>query len=268
MSAVSDRILQKASKCTNGVYFLSKRASAPSFEKVYLESRKAESRVYSDDLVRQLPYVAKGHPQFKEWQSREKSMSRFLGHLRKKNASLTVLELGCGNGWFSSNLAQLVHVQVVGVDINLPELEQAARLFGHPRLHFAYWDIFDKLEEEPLFDVIVLNSSVQYFRDLNQLLAKLFHWLKRDGEIHLLDSPIYKGSQVEEAKKRSAAYYQESGSTDMAEYYHHHTMESLMPYRPQKMYDPGAFSAKVRSTLGGNDTPFPWVMVQKVDAGN
>src|SRR5215467_13900511 len=99
------------------------------FEKNYIALRTREKRIYSDDELRTLPSVPTNHPHFKEWAIRKKSCDQFIRYLESKKTILSILEVGCGNGWLSYQLSRIPGSKVIAVDINLTELRQAARVF-------------------------------------------------------------------------------------------------------------------------------------------
>ena len=68
---------------------------------MYLASRKKENRIYSDEQVVQLPFIEPTHIHYHEWQVRKRSALRLIHYLEKKNKPLSILEIGCGNGWLS-----------------------------------------------------------------------------------------------------------------------------------------------------------------------
>ncbi|MDC8003231.1 class I SAM-dependent methyltransferase [Aureisphaera galaxeae] len=224
----------------------------------YVAVREKEGRILTDEEVSQLPYVAKENRNAGEWQMRNKSAARFISYLRNKSKS-TILEVGCGNGWFSHAMAFGSH-SVVGLDINVPELEQAARVFKKENLQFVYGDLFaigDVFKHR--FDIIVLNASVQYFEDFDRLFGKLKAFLTPKGEIHIIDSPFYPATEVADAKKRTEEYYKGLGFPEMAQYYFHHSLEAIKDftflYRPK--------NSLWNRALGKKDSPFPWVCFRK-----
>ena len=109
-----------------------------SFSNVYIKVRKKEQRILSDIEVVLLPHLGS-----KEWRLRKKSTNRFLAYLTSKKTSQKILDIGCGNGWFSNAMAQVSEKnKVTGLDINIEELEQAARVFKKEN-----FEIDDKLTE-------------------------------------------------------------------------------------------------------------------------
>ena len=116
------------------------------FEANYIQVRKFEQRVLTDAEVSKLP-VLKNNPHSKEWEKRARSaqrLSRYFSTIQEGK----VLDLGCGNGWFTALLAKNQNLEVVGMDVNLTELKQAARVFQQVNLNFVCGDIFKSLFPE------------------------------------------------------------------------------------------------------------------------
>ena len=225
-------ILKQTYPLINGVYHISEPSST--FENAYVKVRTKENRLYTNEIVKKLPYIHKNHPQVKEWKMRQKSLNRFINYLSHHPFN-TLLEIGCGNGWFIHHCSK--HVQTsFGIDINLQELEQGAALFKTQNLSFLYGDIFASNPFSKAIDIIVLNASVQYFEDLNQLFNQLKQWLRPGGEIHILDSPFYHPNQLHAAKERSANYYASQGAEAMIPYYHHHSKSAISNF--EQLYVP------------------------------
>ncbi len=227
------------------------------FESHYLELRRSEERLYTDEQVSKLPYLQQ-HVHTNEWMMRGRSAGRVLKYFRSQNLG-PVLDLGCGNGWFSNQLSE-AGMQVVGMDVNKAELIQAARLFRTPDLCFVYGDIFQEEIPNAYFDAVTLNASVQYFGDLKKLFDRLLGLLKPGGEIHLIDSPFYTPEQVKAARQRTEAYYTKAGFPVMAKFYFHHSYSELSDYHYQILHDPrknGLFKRLVRHF----DIPFPWIKI-------
>ena len=232
------------------------------FEVAYLEARIKEGRLYPDEVVRQLPYLPPEHPQAREWGLRQHNVHQLLG-LLKKHPKSSILDLGCGNGWLTHQLVTNQEVQVLGIDINTPELEQANRLFATEQCSFAYGDIFMAPLPDQSFDLILLVSCIQYFPDLRKLLQRLIQLLRPGGEIHIMDSPVYQSSKRTLAQARTQAYYQEQGSTRMENHYHHHAWEDLSDFPYETHYTPDSLTNKIMRKMGLARSPFPWIIIRK-----
>jgi ubiquinone/menaquinone biosynthesis C-methylase UbiE len=230
----------------------------PDFEHNYLALREKEGRVLSDEQVKYLPDAGFDPIWRNEWALRQKTARKMLAYLSGRSFK-NALDLGCGNGWFSARLAQIPGLQVTGLDVNQPELEQAVRVFGNTNPSFYYGDILDNIFDEKKFDLIVINASVQYFSDFKGLIIKLLGLLADHGEIHILDSPFYAKSEVTAAKKRSLDYYTSMGFAEMADYYYHHSTNDLASFQAEFLYKPSKniFFKFLRPA------PFPWIRITK-----
>jgi len=148
-------------------------------------------RGYTDEEVAQLPDVPEGHPQSAVWRHRKASSRRLVEYLALKNKTLSILEVGCGNGWLSFQLSSLPGNRVLGLDRDLHVLRQAARVFREqPNLKFMCGDFYSDIMTGLTFDTIIFSASIQYFPSLNEILSASLLRLKEKGEIHLLDTPI------------------------------------------------------------------------------
>ena len=230
------------------------------FEENYLSCRRLEGRIHPDELVRHLPKIPRNHPHYGEWRKREWSLKALQKHLSEKEG-ISVLEVGCGNGWLLNGLMR-DDWSGLGVDTNEVEIKQAKRVFTQPT--FIYGNILDdNLLTGRTFDIIVLASVIQYFPDLDLLIKQLMGYLSNSGEIHILDSPFY-STQEEAAKARNRTqnYYRDKGS-DMANYYYHHQLSELAYYPIILLHQPKSIVNRIINSLIGNRSPFPWIMIRK-----
>lgn len=235
-------------------------AAATAFGRLYTQLRSKEQRVYTDAEVVKLPKIGAGHPHFKEWLVRQRSCKRLIKHLNKKNKPLDILEIGCGNGWLSAQLAKNTSGQVVGMDINAEELAQASRVFSDTtNLRFIPGDIRVVQPDHSSFDVIVFAASIQYFSSLAEILQPAFQGLRAGGEIHIIDSIFYKKNDVAAARQRTKHYYTNLGFPEAADYYYHHCIEDLEKFSFEILYDPRSWKHRFKK----NKSPFFWVCLKK-----
>lgn len=231
------------------------------FEKSYVALRQKEKRLYSNEVVQALPEISADNPLRPEWQMRKKSLDKLLVYFGKKSGKKKFLEIGCGNGWLSRHLAATAGAEVLAIDINETELLQGAATFNkYKNLSFAYADV-QTLSLLTKFDYIILASSIQYFPDLQTLIGKLMALVKVQGEIHIVDSPVYKTAQQASAKERSLQYFNQQRS-DMHNFYFHHDWGSFKPFNFILLYNPGTLLNRLRRSLSP-DSPFPWIRVTK-----
>lgn len=241
----------------NGVHIVTKYDM--NFESSYTEVRKKEGRILSIKEIQELPNVEKNAPHYQEWKLRKFTAENFVQYITGKK-DIKVLEIGAGNGWFTHMIYNaLLESEVVGLDVNLLELKQAAEAFNQPKLSFVYGDIFKCGPVfENTFDYIVFNASIQYFSDLKNVIAHVKNFLKLEGEIHILDSPFYDKQDVESAKERSYKYYDNIGVGRMRHYYFHHNMEDLENY--DILYNPK--KSILHKLILKKGSPFPWIRLR------
>lgn len=258
-----ERIFTKIIKSEEGIHFLYKTDNLDSFENDYLEVRKKEGRLFSDVLVKMLPELPPSHPLRNEWLYREATQKMFCNYLTTLKGSPVILDLGCGNGWFSKQMrTALPKAKIFALEVNLYELKQAARVFSREQLSFVYGDIFLDVFTQGSFDIIVLNSSIQYFSQLKKLLNRLQELLTKDGEIHILDSPMYASKKAQqEAKDRTIKYFKGIGFNNMAKNYHHHTFESLSAFNYKIIYNPKFTSNLLARIFSRKISQFPWIRI-------
>ena len=229
------------------------------FAELYIALRLKEGRIYSDQEVALLPKVLPYHRYFKEWNVRRHSSDKLLQYIRKNGHIRNILEVGCGNGWLSAKLSAVPGGNVTGIDINIVELEQAQKVFRKiHNLGFKYGDIRSGILQDKRYDLIVFSASIQYFPSLDEILKVGLRHLTLQGEIHILDSYLYRFNEVAEAKQRSKKYYTQSGFCEMAAHYFHHSIEDLRPYCFSMLYNPHA----IRNKLMFHKNPFHWVVIK------
>jgi SAM-dependent methyltransferase len=149
--------------------------------------------LYTDREVAMLPGLSKTHPRYREWAGRLTSCNRLIRYLVKNKKAAHILEIGCGNGWLSHRLSAVPGSRVVGLDPNLNELRQAARVFRHQsNLKFIYGDFYSDVLQDLSFDIIVIAGSVHQFPFLPLIITDVLPHLRPTGELHLIDSCLYR----------------------------------------------------------------------------
>lgn len=228
------------------------------FEKKYIITRSLENRLYSDEEVMKLPQIAAHHTHYKEWQTRRRSARRLIRYLKGKKRPLEVLEIGCGNGWLCHHIAEIPDTQVIGLDINFTELQQAARVFNDdPNLTFIHGDLRSPGLGGQQFDIILFAATVEYFPSLKKIIHKSLMYLKPEGEVHIMDTRFYRQGEIPAARMRTLAYYTSLGYPEMADYYFHHSSRDLRSFHHVLLYNPRSLAARL---LGGR-ADLPWIRI-------
>lgn len=248
-------------KTINGVIHLTEPDK--SFEDLYLQILKREKRLYSDDEVKLLPYASKQNPHKDEWALRTKSFLRFKDYLSKKKSTLNILDLGCGNGWLTAQLAKEFDHNYFCIDTNLVELEQAARVFSKDNISFFYTDITKASFPSNTFHIIIINSYLQYFPEVENLLKECFTISKSYGEVHIIDTPFYKENEIMQARNFSLKHFTSLGLPEMTKKYYHHTIKELKYFRFRYLYNPDLLKNKLTNFIFEKDSPYPWIMITR-----
>jgi ubiquinone/menaquinone biosynthesis C-methylase UbiE len=232
-------------------------------QQMFLHLDKIEKRSYPDEEIKLLPFASENNPHKDEWDLRTKSFLRFKNYLSKRNSGLSILELGCGNGWLASKILSEQNHHFYCVDINLNQLKQGARIFNSENLKFIYADLFSANFPRSSFDLIILNSSIQYFPDLKILKRELFYLLNPYGEIHIFDSPFYNDEEIPFVKNKMIRYYELLGFPQMKERIFHHTYNSLNKFNHTFLYDPRKMSNKFLNIVFNKDSNYPWIVIKR-----
>ena len=123
------------------------------------------------------------------WRTAENSAGYLLPHLRP---GLSLLDVGCGPGTITADLALLVAPgEVVGIDASSAVVEQAsasAAGSGLSNLRFEVGDLFALEYADASFDVVHLHQVLQHLGDPVGALVALRRVLGVDGVLAARDS--------------------------------------------------------------------------------
>ncbi|MES2418177.1 MAG: class I SAM-dependent methyltransferase [Bacteroidota bacterium] len=228
------------------------------FERLYSELRAKEQRIYSDTELSLLPEIDSKHVHYKEWKIREQSARQLIAYLSKRKEVLNLLEVGCGNGWLAAKLAEINKMEVTGIDVSRTEVAQAKRVFKKNNLQFK-WMHFEAEEfNETKFDVIVFAAAIQYFPSLKKTIKAAQQCLAKGGEIHILDTHFYNGTNLKAAILRTEAYYQQSGYNELDNYYFHHLWTDLNEFNFKILFNPKTIVNRLTKR-----SPFYWICINE-----
>ncbi len=99
---------------------------------------------------------------------------------------MTVLDLGCGSGFYANEIAKLGATQVVGIDNSQAQLDKAQH-DKHPTTEYVLGDIF--IDSLPRANIIVAPYVINYAKNVDQLrnlFQKFFDSLENNGKIVLV----------------------------------------------------------------------------------
>lgn len=227
-------------------------------ERAYLEVRKKEARLYPDEVVHQLPEIDAAHDHCSEWQIRKQTLNQILQFVQAHPEIFRVLDLGCGNGWMSNALQQS-GLEVVGVDINAHELEQASRLF--PEVSFYELDILGDVSLLGRFDLVIISAALQYFEFPDPLIQKIqLELLHPYGYLLIADTHFYSEEERASAKKRSQHYYSKLDSNEMSKHYFHHEFSLLNKWKATPIFQKTIFQ-RLYARLRRKHHPFQLYLI-------
>ena len=114
--------------------------------------------------------------------------------------------------------------------------------------------------------VFVLSSQAQAQKnwtemskkDAEKILNDSLKRLKPGGEIHIVDSNLYRQSEISAARLRSNEYYKAIGFPEMSDQYFHHPLVDLKLFNHNILYDPHSIINKLKK----NKNPFYWVCIR------
>ncbi len=246
-------------KIINGFLLQQSTLAVNSFEELYVALALKEGKIFSEKEIAELPVVPVSHPHYKEWLIRKRSCDKLLRYIKRHGHICNILEVGCGNGWLAAQLSSATNANVTGVDINTVELEQARKVFcGIPNLKFTDGDIRSGILTDEKFDLIVFAASVQYFESLKEILKIAIRYLTLQGEIHIIDSHLYRPYEITSAKQRSKKYFTDIGFPEMTHLYFHHCINEIKSLRFSILYNP---NSRINKLLFRKN-PFHWVVIK------
>ncbi len=113
------------------------------------------------------------------WARRVKMLSR---HLRP---GMTVLELGCGTGYFTRELARS-GADVVAIDVSPELLEIAKTNHSAPNVRYEIQNAYALSYPDAVFDSVV-GSSVLHHLEIQEALREVYRVLKSGGTIYFTE---------------------------------------------------------------------------------
>jgi SAM-dependent methyltransferase len=123
------------------------------------------------------------------WRTAENSAAYLLPHL---SPGLSLLDIGCGPGTITADLARLVAPgPVLGLDASEEVVAQAqehANTAGVTNVQFEVGDLFALPHDDAAFDVVHAHQVLQHLGDPRSALAELRRVLRPGGVLAVRDS--------------------------------------------------------------------------------
>ena len=132
----------------------------------------------------QLPRSVQGLDGAPEWPTLKSMLPDLTGK--------TVIDLGCGYGWFCRSARELGAAQVTGVDISEKMLARAAELTADPAITYQRRDLEDVNLEDNSLDLVYSSLALHYLPELDTLFRHVQRALKPGGSmVFSMEHPIY-----------------------------------------------------------------------------
>ena len=118
---------------------------------------------------------------YKKASAHQKQWGKKLIEELDLEGSERVLDLGCGDGDITAQLAELVpNGLVIGIDASQSMIESAQKNYKAENMRFDLMDIND-IDFEDEFDVVFSNATLHWVKDHRKMLANVFKSLKSKG---------------------------------------------------------------------------------------
>lgn len=106
----------------------------------------------------------------------------------KKN----ILDVGCGTGAVTLDIAQSTNGQVTGIDIDSEKLEEARKvLYNIPNIKLMEADVLDLPFEDETFDLVLFNVVLIYIKDQQKGMSEMARVIKKGGYVMATLEPDY-----------------------------------------------------------------------------
>lgn len=132
----------------------------------------------------QLPRSVQGLDGAPEWPALKAMLPDLTGK--------SVVDLGCGYGWFCRAARELGASDVTGVDISEKMLARAAELTDDNRIHYQRSDLESLALKANSLDLVYSSLALHYLPELDTLFANVQRALKPGGSlVFSMEHPIY-----------------------------------------------------------------------------
>lgn len=111
----------------------------------------------------------------KRWSRRVKMLTQYV------EKGMRVLEIGCGTGYFTKELAK-TDANIIAIDISPDLLEAARSIVAAQNVTFEVMNAYAMTYEDASFDVVV-GSSVLHHLEVDEALSEFYRVLKPGGRV-------------------------------------------------------------------------------------
>lgn len=113
------------------------------------------------------------------------TVAKFIDYFRDVDINSSVLDAGCGDGFWLEILRDLGFNDLVGIDLSFPFLQRAKS----KGLEVIRCDI-SKMCFNRQFDVVIMCDVLEHISDLESVINNIYQTLKENGILYLI-IPVY-----------------------------------------------------------------------------
>ncbi len=198
--------------------------------------RQKDNRVWNDLEIEEFPQTFFYNLHQEEWKEKALLWDKLKSYLQTNPGSdLRILDAGCGSGWLSHKISQVVSGKVFGIDIDPAQVTSAKKMFQSGRVSFLEGDIRQSKLEKESFDHIILMDVLPWVEDLHGTIRHCLSLLKDQGELHLMGTPFFNRKQLDQAKEAFRLYCTEKRMENVLPFRFFHSKEDLAEYRTEDM---------------------------------
>jgi SAM-dependent methyltransferase len=120
----------------------------------------------------------------------------FLQQFAPWRSARSVLDVGCGNGYYLAKLAPFFpDKSYTGLDVSEELIALARRFRGRPGLRFTAGDFF-RFEPEHRVDLVLMRFLVQHLTDFDAVLAKARDTLVPEGTLLIIEPELNRSANA------------------------------------------------------------------------
>ena len=157
-------------------------------------------------------------------------IQRYLRDAQNKVISLLdlkegvhVLDVGCGTGWATGEIAKLADYKGLfyGIDLSFKMIEKAQENFsGKDNMHFLKASAESIPLDNDFFDIIICTNSFHHYLNPDQAVNEFYRLLKKGGKAYIMDATtdiwyakivdwLFRTFEAEHVKHHSTKEYQQ-----------------------------------------------------------
>ncbi len=123
-------------------------------------------------------------------------------HLLRPLSGKRVIDVGCGDGFFTLPIADQSPTHVYGIDNCVRQIEKAEKE-PHPRVSYSVTDMFDELPPAERVNAPFVLNYTETTRELRLLLRNFYQSLTKDGKlVAVVDLPKPNFNSQQRERKR------------------------------------------------------------------